>query len=288
MANGRTVIIIRVPQSWNPPNGIPENGHYLFFKRHAAGRDPMTLTELRSSFTMAIDAVERMRAFHRDRLEWLRQPRTPNYQTPSALVLHLIPFSGAMGTSHIDLNRNPFFRFMSPYKKDQGYIQPGTLRYNLDGPLMLPIGGNNWHTQLFRNGSLEYASTMYFDGVGSQACVNAWHLQTSLVNIVPRFIRLLESLGAMPPLGLLVSLINVENLKLRVSEGPDGREMSEHQIDRSDLRLPEAVISESTEDPKGLLKPVFDAVWNAAGLESCRYYRGGEWNFHPSWLDDPD
>ncbi len=153
---------------------------------------------------------------------------------------------------------------------------------------MQPIGGTNWHTQIFRDGSLEHASSMHFDGEGVNRFIDTWHLQITLVNIVPRFLKLQQSLGITPPVTLMLTLINVGTRKLRIGEVWMDAQLSEHTIDRHDVELPDVVVTDYTEPASQLLKPVFDGLWNAAGLEACTYYRNGEWSIDPSWLDDPE
>jgi predicted HTH transcriptional regulator len=64
---GRAVLIIRVPRSWTAPHGIEINGHFQFFRRHAAGRMPMTISELRTAFTFSSTVVEQTRKFRDER-----------------------------------------------------------------------------------------------------------------------------------------------------------------------------------------------------------------------------
>ncbi len=64
LSNARTVLIIRLPQSWTAPHGIKKDGHYQFYRRNSAGRSPMTIPELRNAFSLASTIAEHTRRFH--------------------------------------------------------------------------------------------------------------------------------------------------------------------------------------------------------------------------------
>src|SRR5690606_26160515 len=139
--------------------------------------------------------------------------------------------------------------------------------------------------QLFRTGAIEHVQSLNHGLDEDSFPVNAWQLQVTLVNMLPRLIKLQEALGIEPPVTLMLTVMHVLNRKLRVSPGLMDQAMSDHVIDRPELLLPEVVLTERGESPTALLKPVFDALWNAAGLERCAFYRGGQWDIDPSWLD---
>jgi hypothetical protein len=289
LPNGRTIIIVRVPQSWTAPHGVAENGHYLFFKRHAAGRDPMTLAELRNAFTLSGGAVERIRGFRDQRLSWLQDKQLQLLRTKTVAVLHLVPFSSVLGETTVELRRGPTFELMSIHKRQCGFIQQGNIRYNADGVLMQDTGAYAWYTQMFRDGALEHVQSLNYHAVGTPTLLDVWRLQVNLVNTVPRFLRFQQSLGIAPPIAIMLTLLNVEGLKLNRCPGGGmfQERPSDYSIDRNTVVLPDVVARETAEPVPKLLKPVFDAIWNAAGLERCEFYRDGTWIIDSSWLDEP-
>jgi hypothetical protein len=134
---------------------------------------------------------------------------------------------------------------------------------------------------------IEHVQSLNYGGDEDSFPVDAWRLQVTLVNMLPRLIKLQEALGIGPPVTLMLTIMHVLNRKLRVSPGLMDRAMSDHVIDRPELLLPEVVLTERGESPTALFKPVFDALWNAAGLEGCAFYRRGQWDIDASWLDGP-
>jgi hypothetical protein len=64
--------------------------------------------------------------------------------------------------------------------------------------------------------------------------------------------------------------------------------VTDHQIDRDQIFLPELVLNDFGIDYTAALKPVFDCLWNAAGEKQCAFYGfNREWKIDPSWLDPP-
>jgi len=292
VSEGRRVLVIRIPRSWNPPHGIGNDGHYHFYQRHSAGRSPMTLDELRMSFTLAAGVPERMRQFHASRIAWLKEPRSPGYWQKPAFVMHILPFSGMMGMATANFSNKHAMWLLSPISNRDPNMQQdgGVRRYNADGPLLTPAGGDNWHTQLFRNGALEHAGAEPYISAEGSGVVLAWTLQTTLVNIIPRYIRALATFGVTPPMLIVSSLINVPGVKLGQGEGRNYHPLSREGIDRENVLLPEILFTGTGDEPPAkLLKPMFDGLWNAAGLDRCPYYgKDGQWDIDENWLDDPD
>ncbi len=105
--------------------------------------------------------------------------------------------------------RAPDFRRLSPVQADRLHeIPQGDWRYNLDGVLMR--GGPKWQTQLFRNGSIEYAASNFED----RGPIDAWFYQTDLLRALQRFFVIQRRIGVVPPLTLMVSFLNVANLRV--------------------------------------------------------------------------
>jgi hypothetical protein len=46
----------------------------------------------------------------------------------------------------------------------------------------------------------------------------------------------------------------------------------QHPIDRDTLLLPEVLVEDFSVSTDNLLRPVFDALWQAAGFSSCEHY----------------
>lgn len=248
----------------------------------------MSISELRTAFTNSGSIIEQTKKFRAERLATITAAEGPwGYLDKPLCVFHIVPFGGMADAIHIDFSATQDLRKLSPLTAEHdGFIQQGDMRYNLDGVVMR--NGINWHTQLFRNGCLEYVTTLFFEQNESLYYLDAWGYQVDVVKVLSRFSALLKALGVAPPVTLLLSILNAANSHLRTSKGWDGEALTRHQFDRNQIFLAEVVLSDFGADLAAALKPIFDCLWNAAGEKQCGFYSsGGERNIDPTWLDPP-
>ena len=204
----------------------------------------MTLSELRNAFTFSGSIIEQTRTFRDERLAAIMAADGPwGYLSKPLAVLHMVPFAGIAGAVSIDFSNRTVFRKLSPLDAEQdGCIRQGDLRFNLDGVVMRQ--GIDWHAQLFRNGSVEYATTLPFEQTVSPYFLDAWDYQIGLLKVLPRFSALQLDFGVSPPIMLLCSILNAANFHLRTAEGLSAIRvgaLSKYQIDRDRIFLPEVV-----------------------------------------------
>lgn len=75
-------------------------------------------------------------------------------------------------------------------------------------------------------------------------------------------------LDVSPPVIAMVSLLGVSDY--HIGRGP--YEDVEHSFDRDALLLPDCLVEDLAADPAGLLRPAFDAMWQASGWMRCFSY----------------
>ncbi len=63
-----SIILIRIPKSWNSPHMITFKGGSRFYARNNAGKYPLDVDELRAAFIASDSLAEKMRAFRSDRI----------------------------------------------------------------------------------------------------------------------------------------------------------------------------------------------------------------------------
>jgi len=77
----------------------------------------------------------------------------------------------------------------------------------------------------------------------------------------------------------MYSLLGVKGFIMRVPK----KLIFDHDIlpiDRNNIILSEEIIEDINKKPELILKPVFDAIWNAAGFEkSWNYDENGNWKY---------
>lgn len=97
--------------------------------------------------------------------------------------------------------------------------------------------------------------------------------EAELLKALPRFLSNQENLGIEPPFIVMVSLLGVSGYSIPAPFhyiSPDGTHP--HPIDRETLLIPEIIIEGFDFDPPEVMRPIFDAIWNAAGWPRAMNY----------------
>ena len=141
--------------------------------------------------------------------------------------------------------------------------------------------------QLFRSGALEVVdSTMLRSQAardhGLDPLIAAGAFEGMLIPALARFMRLVSELGIEPPLFAMLSLVGVKGYRMAL---PDRSfdSVSQYQIDRDTLMLPESFVEGLDEDPDKVLQPAFDGLWQSVGFERDRMYQNngkGHWSLN--------
>jgi hypothetical protein len=275
LSNGNLVLIISIPKSWASPHMIKLRNSSRFYARNSAGKYQLDVTEIRSAFIQSARASEFIRDFRIDRIGKIISNEMPaRIENTGKIVLHIIPLSvsdsgrvfnvasldSILGYFHIigewggSQHRNNF----------EGYISYGPASY----------------LQIFRNGSLEAVSTEdlgLFDSEKFMIASEAY--ERTLIERTPRLLTLLKAIGVEPPLIIMLSMVGVRGYELAVKHSPGWPTSIDRPIiDRDNLVIPEVVVESFDVDSAKILKPIFDIVWNAAGLQGSKNYDGdGNW-----------
>ncbi|MEO1377680.1 MAG: hypothetical protein AAFW70_26055 [Cyanobacteria bacterium J06635_10] len=130
-----SVIVIRIPKSWNSPHMVTFKNHSRFYSRNSAGKYPLDVTEIRSAFIASDSLAERIKLFRTERISKIIADETPvQLEANPKIVLHLVSIASfTLGTNvNLNLVRNENnSSSLKPINSDHstGWNQ----RYNLDG-----------------------------------------------------------------------------------------------------------------------------------------------------------
>lgn len=277
LAGRGLAFVVRVGKSYAAPHQVEAgNQDFQFWTRHSSGKQRMDVDELRASFLVTQTAVERIRAFRDARSSAMQEGKFPVLVYGGAwIVVHLVPLNAfGAGVSYPLVGLESHMDWLPPM------CQVGAIgyRWNLDGFMVYapPASGTNHslgYTLLYRNGIIEAVDSAPLHIAEDQISPV---FEKSIRQSVARYLQTLSDLGIRPPVILLVSFLGVRGFTMAVPSGI-GRFQS-HPIDRRVLVLPEAVIEDFSEklDPK--LRPIYDAVWNAADYpRSPSFDTEGNW-----------
>jgi hypothetical protein len=234
------------------------------------------MPEIRSAFALSDTVLERITAFRTNRLSQIISGETPVVlRKGPKLIFHIIPFTAF----------DPLIRYDSAaiekcMPEEIGWRR----RHNFDGYLISEHEDNYAmsYLQLFRNGALELVDDQHFRAVKDNK--GRTHLQimppyeVSILNKMPSYLKCLKDLGVSPPLVLALSFTEVLNHSIFIS-GMHTWSMYKKNIEKKDLIIPGVLMEDYDAGLPSLLKPVFDSVWNAAGLPHSIYFNErGEWD----------
>ena len=277
----RAILIIRIPQSWSSPHMVKYQNASRFYSRNSAGKYPLDVNEIRNAFPQGETLANKLRDFRLDRLAQIANNAGPvKLGGMGIIVLHLIPFQAF----------DPGLRFaLAPLVKDSKKLEPVYAtgwkhRYNFEGIVSYSTSQQpnaaSSYLQVFRPGIIEAADTGILERTDPKAIIPSILYEEEIIKGARRYLSLQMELGVRPPIALMLSFLNVKGYEVvtKSIRNPYPRSMP---IDRGSLVLPEAIVESFSVDVAGLLKPAFDAVWNAAGWPgSLNYDANGNWRPH--------
>ena len=270
VGNGDFILLIRTEPSWAAPHRVLHTRKFM--ARNSGGNHQMPMEDIRRTFTHGAMLSERIRAFREERIERLRVGATiPHIEAPW-VMLHLVPPAAVLGSVHVDVRLA--HELVSRLPKALAYPLQ-TSRYNLDGVLGLASieSPTLAYIQVFRNGVMEVARNLPHQDPTTLRQGNSIPVAPADVSIVPhigQYLKMLGSLGLLPPVYGLVTVVGVLGKTLTLPRGylSEDAETSDRDI----LLLPDVELPFDEAEAKRALKPVFDAFWNAFGMERCLNY----------------
>jgi hypothetical protein len=275
LATGKWIVIVHVPQSFNPPHMVTLGGDDRFYSRGPAGKYRLDVAELRTIFGLAETAARRIRAFRAERLTLIQNGETPvPLLKGTKLVLHMVPFDSFTPGRTYDLS--PFAKDPAALPNISWRVHDG--RYNFDGFVSCAssLRSDNprraySYTQCFRNGIIETLH-MAYDPREEDSVKKTLSLgyEDMLVRSVRGFLTIQDRMGVAFPVFTLISFLDTKGVSI-TSKGEFADTLyGSTALARDDLILPEVVMEDSQCDAGTRMRPVFDIVLNTIGLEPKR------------------
>jgi hypothetical protein len=122
------------------------------------------------------------------------------------------------------------------------------------------------YAQLFRSGAIEAVDCHLLNNASGIPWPT---FEREVVEQIVRYLKCLDTLGCDPPIGIALTLVNVQGFHIK-TEGPPS--FSDHGLDREILRIPEVIAESFEAEAPTLLRPVFDTLWQSCGRERSYSY----------------
>jgi hypothetical protein len=274
--DSKEVLIVRVPRSWNGPHVVEFKKHWRFYSRSAAGNYPMDVAQLRHAFTFADTLFQRLNEFRLERLA--RIVADESLAATAKVVLHIQPLTSLQPDVEVDVVKAR--RDVDNLNLIYAGISADAVRFNLDGLLArISREESAGYLQVFRNETIESVDTLQLSPEHNRTLsFDAGELEESIIRATNRYMALLRNLEILPPYALSLSLLGVEGYVLRDDRTDITVKAKNTPIDRPDLLIPMRLIDENPANAGQVLRPIFNAIWNAAGFGKCLHYdEDGNW-----------
>jgi hypothetical protein len=279
LPNQKKVLLFRIPRSWALPHRVTLQGHDKFYGRNSSGKYALDVPELRSLFLLSESTADRIRNFRTERVSLILSGQTPLPLAPRPkTVIHVVPFNALGGGTTFPVSKI--------YDRDIAPLRPPSVSggwsnlHNFDGIATYSYIGDRILTpsylQLFRTGIIESVDTRIIalteaKRTGSdsdQISIPGEWFETHLIDSVNQYFSVQASLGVIPPVVIMFTLLSVKGAAMYPATLPFDRPT----IDRDHLLLSEVMAETFTADLGQLLKPVFDVIWNACGYAESPHY----------------
>jgi hypothetical protein len=281
---GARVLVVEVHKSFRGPHMVSA-GRAKFFTRTNAGKEALDVDQLRAAFGASDTLAERINEFRMERIARVVAGDTPvrlHYDS-GRVVLHLVPLSAfSTPMSHSDIvERAADSREVRPLYHEGSHAY--SHHFNLDGfcfhdELDKTVGGYGY-VQFFRQGMIEAVDSIMLrlrheNGAGK---LLTHEIEKYVQRGLQRYAGLARTdLGIDGPAVVMLSLVNVAGY---VREVDMWRFDRQRPLDRAQVLLPDVVVDDIADAAaSSTLKPIFDAMWQAAGERgSPNFGKDGVW-----------
>lgn len=266
-ADGRAVVVLRVPQSWNAPHRLTPSGP--FYARSANGNYQLDIEGVRAAFLASETVADRVRSFRAERVAAFVAGQGPVQMSPGPYaIFHLLPLASFSRRELVPMHALPQACRELPPPMSNGWSRVITL----DGhaTFLRNLEGNaDSYSLVHRIGCIEAAVAIgYAQERPAQLSILPSRVELSLTGrpSFAAYTRALGSLGLAAPYIAALSLVGVKGLPVI----PPGRGMYFGDLPpaRSDVVLvPEGTITDPALSDGKNLRALFDRMWNTFGLE---------------------
>jgi hypothetical protein len=276
---GKYVLVVRVPRSWVGPHRVKANS--CFYGRNSGGRYPLDVGELRTAFVLSESVADRIRSFRAERLTLIGGDGTPVPLPPGGrAILHAVPFPPFAGRHDIDVVHAISEGTFMPLPLG-GMSGANQLAVNLDGIVNFAPGSSDTATsyvQFFRNGALEGVVALNEDEQNKRPYISGPALCKKIAFALRQYVEVLNTYDIGFPVFALMSFTGMDGSTLRYNSGVGNGFSIAGPRSGATIILPELTLEGPVTDAPAVLKPSFNALWNAYGFLRCDMYDGqGIW-----------
>lgn len=221
--------------------------------------------------------ARQLRRWRADRIRAIQENKGPvQLESSACVVLHLIPAE--------DLEGESGEAFLSA-ALDQPNLKPlyahgSNGRVNFDGLLRYSQAQGSAcdaYLQLFKTGALETVCSSLMGEANGRKFIASVLFEQELITTVEQYLGFLRSCRVAPPLSVFLTLLNVRGFTMGVDQAHERWQNT--PIDRDHLVIDTLSLESFDVDVAVVLRPIFDATWQAAGFRGS-----GNYNEQATWI----
>jgi hypothetical protein len=245
-----------------------------FFGRNSSGKYALDVGELRIAFTASEALGDRIRRFRDERLSKILSREIPGpIDDGPTIVLHALPMRAFTTRETVDISAKRTVVQSVIYPRNAMQL---SARLNLEGIWARTSPHSDpqpEYSLLFRSAIVESVMALQPNERG----MIYTGYESDLIHVLNCVLAFYRSSDVGPPAYIFLTLLRAKGTKLQFGQFSPLRSSGE-SLDRDTIALPEIVIDDFSADPRALLKPMFDMIWNAYGYQrSYNYDENGQW-----------
>lgn len=271
----KKVLVIGVPKGLGLPCMVTLNQTNKFLKRRNSGKYAVDVYELNQMFMQNLILKESVEKFREERTKKVISGKViPNLDNSTSFFAHIFPLSfvneqiidlsevhtsgqiitlmqplHATGCDHM-YNLDGFLTFCTRSLKIENSLQPNEYKDKIIS-----------YNQLLRNGIYEIYSSHVVENIDSHLRLYEYNLNQS-IDAIKHGLIVLQKMNVESPFYVSLSLHGLLNAKLIYH----GNCVNSKRFSTNEIFLPAVLVQHYDSDIKELLKPVFDILWQAVGL----------------------
>lgn len=280
----RHVVVLQIGVALQGPHMVIFKNGSRFYGRQGAQRYQMDWGQIRSAFFDGTDLAERFEDWRIGRLGAILAGRGQvEVSSSGTLVLHIAPAPSLSRTSRPDLVS------VGDLLDKRHLVVPmcggaDEIRANIDGVIAtkLKLKRAVGYIQVFRSGKVELVSTDLAEITENRSVFCPHVAERYLIQGVKRHLGLFEPLGVAGPYLLAAAFLGGDGC---IPEVDPYMSWSVRPLDRDLIVLPRVELdldgaeqSRSVPSIARVLRPMFDAMWQACGMrEAPTFDEDGKW-----------
>lgn len=262
----KNILIVRIPKSWTAPHRVKSNSK--FYSRNSSGAYELDVPQIRQSFILTENLAQQIRNFRTERIASIIGDNTPISLCRGAKVsLHIVPLVSF--SKNMSFNINEIESLYTKLKPNGfGAIQN---RLNFDGIVIyggISGQGCRAYTQFFRSGIIEFV--WVYEVHNEHRYLLSYDYEHKAIQNCISGMNVLREFGILPPIFIFLTISGLSGYSLHLNEDLRWKfDLDEdYRFDRDVLAVQEVEVDSFDRHPNEILRPLFDIVWNAAGLRT--------------------